>query len=435
MRAATDFFPNLHFVVYSHSLLCASFRRMTIAEPANSQVAREASPSRKGVKFTFLFLIVAILCSMPRFGQRENANLPGLSDSDVYLDLARVLTGEKTGFSSDSLLRPHHLSRPFLCFLAGWTSKLIPGVSLGAGFSIWNILFSTLLAWLLWRVLETWNSDSPLNGLPSVLYLTSFVQMNWGYHILTDTAGFATAMLVMYMVDQWLRRVENGEIHSLSQIVARLILLWFLSSIAFLTRETGIFSIFIVVIYAFKFLRKGLLSKHLVLLGWIGGSILAGKIPHLLYQKIYKTVGVPLALDFSHLFNAKFFFDAAAKSAVSFHFAWLIIFWTLIKHWRGIRFPTLLIAWLLACLIYIGGGYFVNSLIHFPYPLRMTFSLFPLAYVLVVYFFSTIKSDEKRFWSILVFLVAHIGVSLAGIYFDPGVEGLGLKETLLNLLN
>ena len=51
------------------------------------------------VSAVVLLLLLAMACSTVRFGQRENGGAP-LSDSDCYLDMARVFTGRKAAFDT-----------------------------------------------------------------------------------------------------------------------------------------------------------------------------------------------------------------------------------------------------------------------------------------------------------------------------------------------
>ena len=67
-------------------------------------------------KILFLFIGIAILSSLLRFGHREN-NLDEVSDSDYYMDMALVFVGEKSGFMAEHRNR-HHYNRPLMAFCA-----------------------------------------------------------------------------------------------------------------------------------------------------------------------------------------------------------------------------------------------------------------------------------------------------------------------------
>ena len=70
------------------------------------------------------FLAIAAVCSVPRFGHRENELLPSVSDSDFFIDMARVFTGEAAAFNPRWVaLAPHHYNRPLLSYLAGISAQ------------------------------------------------------------------------------------------------------------------------------------------------------------------------------------------------------------------------------------------------------------------------------------------------------------------------
>src|SRR5688572_25005177 len=149
------------------------------------------------MKFALIFLMIATAASLPRFGQRENERerMRVVSDSDLYLEMARVFIGDQPRFTREWVdWQPHHYNRPLLPFAAGWVGAYLLGGNVLAAFSFINIFLATLAAVLLMRYLREQRPDWKLYWAPSVLFLTGFPQINWGYHILTDTAGYGTAI-------------------------------------------------------------------------------------------------------------------------------------------------------------------------------------------------------------------------------------------------
>ena len=66
------------------------------------------------IKILILFTLVAILSSLLRFGHREN-NLDIVSDSDYYLDMAKVFVGEQSEFHYENISSVHHYITTTLC--------------------------------------------------------------------------------------------------------------------------------------------------------------------------------------------------------------------------------------------------------------------------------------------------------------------------------
>ena len=142
------------------------------------------------------FLLVASLCALPRFGQRENEYAPDISDSDFYLDMARTFAGDQATFTpGNAAWQPHHYNRPLVPWLVGHLGKSCLRGNLRATFSLLDILAAAGIALMLKTAIERHRPAWRFTWLPSVLFLTGFPQLNWGYHLLTDTAGLATALL------------------------------------------------------------------------------------------------------------------------------------------------------------------------------------------------------------------------------------------------
>jgi hypothetical protein len=84
---------------------------ITEVEDAPAMSRTHHQPRR--LSLVLVFLLVALLSSIPRFGQRENEALPTISDSDLYLEMAHVFVGETPGFDPERLETwPHHYNRP-----------------------------------------------------------------------------------------------------------------------------------------------------------------------------------------------------------------------------------------------------------------------------------------------------------------------------------
>src|SRR5688572_1871976 len=118
-----------------------SFRYTPTVRNVSVPDSRARGPRRAGT--IVALLVLATACSLFRFGQRENETQP-LSDSDVYLDMARVFAGEEARF--DPALRDpayeasHHYTRPALPFAAGLLGRYLLGERYRAAFSVVNIL-------------------------------------------------------------------------------------------------------------------------------------------------------------------------------------------------------------------------------------------------------------------------------------------------------
>jgi len=163
---------------------------------------------RNSIAILLLIALTAIASSTLRFGQRENEHLPE-SDSDYYIDMAQVFAEQKLVFEEEFVTPyPHHYSRPTLPFLAGVLDQAVPWLSLRACFSILNIVAGAILAWMLYVVIRRSRPELHYAWAGPLLFLTGFPQMNWGYHILTDTIGLATAFGAALMAAHILDEAE-----------------------------------------------------------------------------------------------------------------------------------------------------------------------------------------------------------------------------------
>src|SRR5688500_8591614 len=153
--------------------------------------------------------------------------------------MAAVAAGEQTAFdpewSERAYFGAHHYGRPLLPFLAGSFTRVLPRVDARVAFSIVAVVaaWATAVGLHLFLVRAAPSLSYP--WLPSALFLTGFPQMNWGYHILTDTLGYATAFLAALAAGAILERERAPK----PRWVLSLIGLFLLQSFAFLARETG----------------------------------------------------------------------------------------------------------------------------------------------------------------------------------------------------
>lgn len=68
----------------------------------------------------------------------------------------------------------------------------------------------------------------------------------------------------------------------------------------------------------------------------------------------------------------------------------------------------------------MGAGYFANSQAGIGYPLRMSYTLFPLVFLYVTGFFENITPARKRLFFGAGYCALHYGFSLLGVLLDPG---------------
>jgi len=378
------------------------------------------------VCFAALFLLVSALCSIPRFGQRENEGAPGVSDSDLYIEMAEVFTGSRQAFTAEYVTwQPHHYNRPLLSFLAGHIAKWVLHGNLRAAFSLINILSAATIAVLLMHVIQTTRPEWNLAWLPSMLFLTGFPQLNWGYHIFTDTLGYATAF-VTASYGAWLVR-QSGKVppRSAGFWIAHLLMLAGCSSIAFLARETAWLAVIVVAWVCWE--RRPFDQAQLLRAALILAALLIGKLPHSLYSHAYHLRGVPMKSSFGEIFNWRYVVDFTVKSAVCFNLSWLPAAWAF---WRrqGRTTPTFVIGWAIGASLYIGAGYFVNKIQMIGYPLRMTFALFPLVFFWATDFFESSISTTKRMIVATAFCILQIAINRVGVMLDPGTSGIKATE-------
>ena len=231
---------------------------------------------------------MAVVASVPRFGQRENDG-SALSDSDYYLDMGSVFAGDKPAFdqtwSDAGYFGAHHYSRSLLPFLAAVVVRAAPGVSLPRAFSLVNVFAAWVLACALYGLLARIAPDLRNPWLPSALFLNGFPQMNWGYHLLTDTIGYATsfvAALAAWAMLEWDRR----------RLLA-FVGLFVLQSLAFLARETA----WMVPVVVAWLVMRGLPSERRRFGVAVLATVLLAYLPRVLYAKLAGVTSIAIPLS------------------------------------------------------------------------------------------------------------------------------------------
>ena len=378
-------------------------------------------------RFLILFTVVAVLSSILRFGQRENDNLSTLSDSDCYIDMAMVFSGEKEAFNPDWIRGlPHHYNRPFFPFVAGLIGHYLLGDDFKSAFSVINIIAAIVIAYILLIFLLKYYPDIRHPWIPSVLFLTAFSQMDFGYHILTETIGLAFALSACYFLYEFILRNEvnenkiNNPGFHITDFYPGLIFLMVLQVLSFLTRETAwfVFIFFFYIILKRKLYKSG--NLRLVLSVLI--VLLLAMVPQSLYAMSFDTHIPGFGLDFSALFAPDYILDSVIKMALAFNIYWLLMIPALVylgkKKLNGIH--EFIIGWTLAAIGYMGAGYLHNSLMPNGYPLRMLFSMFPVIYILVVQYIEKRYLYPKHLYILITLIIIHSMISVAGVLADSG---------------
>lgn len=365
-----------------------------------------------------LFLLLAVLCSLPRFGQRENEFSSGVSDSDLYLEMARVFTGDQAGFTPAYVaFGPHHYNRPLVPWLTGYLGKYLLRGDLRAAFSLLNILAAAGMAVLLKSAIERHTPDGRFTWLPSVLFLTGFPQLNWGYHLLTDTAGLATALLAALYAVWLVRRNRSDRVFALS-----LPGLFVCTALAFLTRETGWLAVIVAIWVAGLACRRASRSER-IRLGLVLAVMLAAKWPHSIYEYAHGLSPPVLHVETLFQWNPIYWLDVVIKGGVCFHFIWILAMWQLWRsvHERGIvSWPRWMAGWMLACGLYMAAAYSHNDVTVVGYPMRIVYSLFPLVYYWVQELFESGAIRWRPHLLAVLLCVAQFGIGLTGVYLDLG---------------
>ena len=239
--------------------------------------------------------------------------------------------------------------------------------NLRAAFSIVQVCSATVVAILLFQLIRRYKPDWKHPWLPSVLFVSGFPQLDWGYHILSDGLGLATAFATAWYAATLIERsADRGQTLSWT---FHLWGLWVCSSLAFLARETGWFA---VVTCAYLISRRRTNSSRVLYrCALVFLVLLVGKIAHTMYSHHFHLSGVPLGFSVATLLTPYYVLDLLIKTAVCFNLAWIfaaVAFW----RQRGRGTPEFVIGWTIAAVLYIGLGYAANNFNGIGYPLRMS---------------------------------------------------------------
>lgn len=384
------------------------------------------------------FALVALAASVPRFGQREN-EARELSDSDYYLDMAEFFSGVQDRpdplFADPSNTRSHHYTRPLLPFLAGSLGRLL-GHDYRTAFSLLNVIAAWLVAVLLTWLVATWWPGFGHPWAPGFLFLVSFPQMNWGYHILTDTFGYATTLAAT------LAAVHLMDIHERvdSPVARRDQVLWLglavlLQGLAFLTRQTAWITVIAVVVVL---QLRGISRRNPFFSVGLVAALVLAVVPYLLYVRWIGIQDLKIPIRPDRIFDPRYIADALIKSGVAFHLAWIPALLVVARREFG-RIPDVVLGWGAGALLYIGAGYLLNSYEGPPvipggypgggYPLRLTFALFPLVLPLAVRFFD-VRSRDRPPRALWAFGIAYAAIGLVGVFLDPSRGRLRVFDLL-----
>ncbi len=382
---------------------------------------KQSSPASFGKGRFFLlavvFLAVAIVSSWPRFGQKENEESPAPPvDSEIFLDMARVFNGNAVAFNPELVkFAPHHYNRPLVSYLAGFLGKYALGGNLRAAFSVVNILGATAAGMAFMLLIRGLQPGWRWYWLPSVLFLTAFPQMDWGYHILSDGLGMSTAVLLAVGGAGLIGRMEREKLNGVRWILAT-IGLGLMSSLAFLARETAWLGVITIgwMIWRRRSAPRILLGKFAV----VFLLVLLGKVPHSIYSHHFHLAGVPFENTLSNLANWRYILDFLVKTGVCFNLAWLIV---LAARFQGLgrSMPDFFQGWTLAAFLYMGAGYLVNNFNACSYPLRLSFALFPWIFFCVAEFFEN-AALANRWKAVIGYVILQCAINFFGVFLDGG---------------
>lgn len=384
--------------------------------------------------WSLVFLILAGVCSIPRFGQLENQNTWG-GDSIYYLDMARVFAGDAPHFKEE--YHPERggapfYNRPLTSFVAGCLGRYLLGGRMGAAFSIVNILAAAFIAVLLMRHIRHMRPDWNLYWLPSVLFLSGFPQLDWGYHILTDTTGLATAFGASYYAFWLMQKSEETPGWSWLRWGVHLLTLFALSALAFLARETC----WLVVVAAacMAWTRRACRGQVLALCGLILVVVVLGKFPHSLYAHHYHVHGMGFSFSLGRLFAPRFVVDAFIKTLVSFNLAWFLAGLACLKTPRW-GFSLFVRSWSVAAVLYMGAGYVLMSLLPGGYTPRVPYLLFPFLFILTAEAFDHCVPAQRRVPVLILYLCVQFAINLTGVMLDSGTPRVTIFTLLRQMMS
>jgi hypothetical protein len=256
-----------------------------------------------------------------------------------------------------------------------------------------------------------------LAWMPSVLFLSGFPQLNWGYHILSDNLGVATGFAVSCYAAWLVTKAGQSIDWGAGRWALHLALLFFSSVLAFLARETGWFAV--ITLFFLVLIRRDEWRTNWLKFGLIFLAIVLGKIPHSLYGHYYALWGVPLKSSLGVLFNPEYMLDLAVKTAVCFNVAWLVAALGLFQKGRE-PVPDFILAWSIAAVLYLGAGYYNNWIggTGIGFPMRTAYPLFPLVFFGVAAFFERYVPPGKRLPLAIGYCLFQYGMSYLGVTLD-----------------
>jgi hypothetical protein len=249
--------------------------------------------------------------------------------------------------------------------------------------------------------------------------------MNWGYHILTDTLGVTTAFAASCYAAWLMRGLDEGPGWTKSRWGTHLLLLWIVSSLAFLARETG--WIAVVCTSTLLLARRSHGGPVLLLGSLIVIAVALGKLPHALYAERFGTMGLPILPSIATAFDYRYMLDFSVKTAVSFNLAWVLA--ALALKGRP-RLPEVVLGWTVGAVLYMGAAYMVNSFDLVGYPLRMSYSLFPLVLVLAARGLGSLAARGRL---VVGYCLVQFSINLIGVFLDPGQGRIRVTDLLERL--
>ncbi len=373
---------------------------------------RESIDWRIRWKQMLILGFVAFVCAIPRFGQRENPLMP-ISDSDVYIQMANSYASGGS-LPEERIAAIWHYNRPLLsCFGAGIVT-VIPGVSVEQAMSVVSVFSAWLVSVLIVMGCQAGRFCQGKAVIAGILFLVGFPQLNWGYHLLTDSLGYAMAATVFavflyaFSMMQSKRIVAAGFFGLLA--VA-------LQVVAFYARETAwmapVAAFVITAIVAVK------CRKLLFWMWMLVGLLVLAKLPHSYYTARHGLISAPLHYNPDELFNLRYICDAIIKSGVAFHLAWPVAVFGFYSGGRWRRVPDWLIGWTAAGLLYAGAGFLHNTLAQ-GYPLRMTYVLAPVVYAGCLCAVDRFAKVRVQTLVAIGLVFCYAAVSFVGLYLDPG---------------
>ena len=348
--------------------------------------------------------------------------------------MAHVFSGEKETFNKAYLERKefHHYARPLFSYCAAKITSL--GLSLRTSFSVLNILAAWIIAVIFYIGIVVNLPCFQYPWLPPFLFLTGFPQLDWGYHLLTDTFGYGFSIIVIFFMDMLFIYASNHEFsHKKKQYILGILFLFILQSLAFFAREIAWAAVIVAAYFFLKHLITNKKVSYFYLITII--TLILAKSFHQIYCHIYQFSPPKLHfLNFSALFNYKYILDFFIKSGFAFNIAWPFVFIYFFKfRLNGLKkIPDIFIAWTIAAVLYIGAAYSHNAFGHgYGYPLRISYALFPLIFLFTTY---TLTSFKHKKIIITFYLIFSLLINITGVLLDPNTPNVTYENILKKIV-